>query len=122
MAELEDLNSALGLLDTAISDRIEQLADTLRGRVNIRIAIDVGHGRELAFGKCKGAWTFVLTRADHDTALVSCSRDERLEMVEDGHIEKLIDSAPSLLSEMVPSRRAAIAKLDDLLTRARRAP
>jgi hypothetical protein len=118
---LEDLNAELGTLDDIISQGLGELAAALRNRINVRIGIDVGHGRELAFGKANGEWTLIIATDNGEHPLLRRSRDERLEMVEDGHIEKLMETAAEQLSEMVPPRRAAIAKLDNLIKRARSA-
>lgn len=119
MSDTATLTAELDALDTAISDRIAQLAAELRARVSVRICIKVDEERELAFGKAGGSWCFYVTNRGGDTPLLQCSRDWRLEMVEDGHLERLIESAATQISEMVPPRRAAVAKLDRLLKRAR---
>lgn len=116
---IEIIGGELDALDDAIAARLQQLAEVLRTRVTVRIQVKVDEDRDLAFGKCHGKWGFIICDAGGDAMLVTRSRDERLEMVEDGHLERLISDAEKQLSEMVPSRRAAVAKLDDLINLAR---
>jgi len=116
---IELLTGELDRLDNAITERLGQLAEIIHERVNVRITVRVDAERDLAFGKRDGKWCFIVIGQGGEVALVNRARDERVEMVEHGHLERLLADAEKQISEMVPSRRAAVAKLDTLIATAR---
>ena len=108
----------LDAIDSKIAARLEEIAKLLRTVVSIRISVTLSDGGELLFGKLDGNWTFIYCDGSEDAddvRLASAPRDVRAEMLVDGHIERLVDSACAQLTAQLAERDQALAIADRLV-------
>lgn len=80
-----------------------------------------GFPTDLVFGKHDGKWQLLIELSLPDdtsdiTPLLSCSRETRLRVFSEGHLEALVRGAVSQLDKQLIAREAAVEKARKLVT------
>ena len=111
--------------DTTISNLIKDVETQLQTHINIRVWIDItepdkSYEQTLAFGKHDGKWQLVVEADFPDgssdkTPLLSCTRETRVRVFADGHVEALIRGAVEQLDQMLTVREKAVDKASELV-------
>lgn len=133
--ELSKRRVRIDALDTAISDLIKTIEETLRAHVSTRVYTPIGGGpstdtpgdpdelyvEQLVFGKHDGRWQLLIEagRLDDDrgwrtTPLLSAPREVRVSVFSGGHAEKLVRGALAQLDEQIKEREYAHALAQSL--------
>jgi hypothetical protein len=122
------LQGELDQLDSELSSRIsewEAALNSLPLRIQIRLRLPFEgthvqeHGLEgvscLTWDKHGGKWLFLIEEGWTTTPLLDCSRERRVEAVEQ-HIPALLELAVNELQEKVEQRRRVLQQSDELLS------
>lgn len=123
---LKERRQRLDEADTTISNLIKDIETELQAHLNVRVSADItdyasgGFPTALAFGKHDGKWQLTVEAEFPDgtgdkTPLLSCSRETRVRMITDGHVEELIRGAVGQLDKQIKVREKAIDKAQDLV-------
>ncbi len=124
---LRERRKRLDDADTLISTLIKDVEKELQAHFNIRVWTDITEYQSggafptvLAFGKQGGKWQLVVETefpdgTDDKTPLLSCSRETRVRMISDGHLEELIRGAVGQLDKLIAVREKAVEKAEDLV-------
>lgn len=112
--------------DTQISNLIKEVETELVSHFNIRVWTDItdhdssGFETVLAFGKHDGKWQLLIEVDFPDggsdkTPLLSCTRETRVRVFAEGHVEALIRGAVAQLDKQLVVREKAIDKATELV-------
>lgn len=129
--ELRATHASVDAEDDAISAGLRRFEENLAKVLRVRVATvlssePMGAGshyyRVLAFEKQEAGWRLVIEAGyDHDesgeehvTPLLSASREVRTQVVAEGHLQKLLESAVTELKKQADQKRQARAALDRL--------
>lgn len=126
LESLQDRRKRLDEADTRISTLIQNIEAELQTHLNIRVSTDItdydtnGFPTVLVFGKQDGKWQLIIEAEFPDgtsdkTPLLSCSRETRVRVFTDGHVEALIRGAVGQLDKLLAVRDKAIGKATDLV-------
>jgi hypothetical protein len=112
--------------DTQISNLIKEVESELQAHFNIRVWTVIAEpdtgGVEtlLAFGKQDGKWQLLVEVEFPDgstdkTPLLSCTRETRVRVFAEGHVESLIRGAVAQLDKQIVVREKALENATELV-------
>ncbi len=114
---LAPLSSKLDDQDTAILNLIADIEEVLRLHVNVRISLDIGDDRTLAFCRHKKEWQLIVERGHAEsTPLRSNPRWLRADVFTSGHVDALIRGAVDQIGDKVATSAKALREAERLLT------
>lgn len=129
LAELEDRRKKIDEADTQLSSLIAQAEKALQNLFSIRVSTSIDDPREasdvehfLVFGKHDAKWQLLIEscnlnmfEGDDVKPLLSCSREIRLKIFTEGHLETLIRGAVAQLDKQLAVREDALKKARSLI-------
>lgn len=109
------LSTKLNVADDELSKLIVTIEVALRRCISVRLSIPIDSGSSLIFGKTNGKWSLGVEHNGRTTPLISCSREIRTHVFNNGLVEQLIVNAGTGLSDKIADRNEALAKAENLI-------
>lgn len=122
---LTERRKRLDEADTRISNLIKEAEVELQTHFNVRVWTDITDRHNgsaetaLVFGKHDGKWQLLVESSygndESITPLLSCTRELRVRVFSEGHLEDLIRGAAAQLDKQLAVRESAIEKATELV-------
>lgn len=113
LASLQVRSAALNDIDSGISAAICTIEKVLLCACTVRIQIELpDRCEQLAWGKLDGAWCLMITDGARSVRLLSCSRERRAAMFQDGHIDSLVRGGVAQVNDVIKDRELAISEAE----------